>query len=566
MVLDFNYNVVEKNISWHAKKIIKINDSYYASHHYDSEELDSNFNAITEFKSHFKDIIVYNDTIFVATYNGLFYRDKNEFLKHPVNFTKPINSLIISKNKLLIGTDGHGLYQYINGKTTKIFKNISFIEKLRVYNDTAIFAATNKGLFSISNRDSTFNLNYIYNINDGLKSNLVNDAVLLNDYLFIATAKGISKIGKEIKNLNQLQSIHLNKIIWNESVLENESLRIKYTRNNSLEIDFSAINFTIKNYLNFSYKLNPTQRNFTKIPKGQVNLNNLPIGKYELILRVEDEKNNSLNKSISIEILPNWYQTTLFYVLLGILLILGVLYLLKNFRNRISMKANKEIEQEKQLSNFKLEALRSQMNPHFVFNSLNAIQYYMNENDLEMSDKYLLKFSRLIRQFFDLSNVTEISLNKEIELISNYLEIEKMRFIDKLDYEVYVSQDLKKSKFDIPTMILQPIVENAVNHGVFHKKKGGKVTVNFDKLSDNSYTVIIQDDGIGIENSKIIKENSIQGHDSKSTVIFKERIALLNKSSNWKVDYNINNLSENIEFPGTEVTLIFTQHDNSNTN
>ncbi len=566
IILDSNYNFIENVSTWNAKKIVKINNTYYASHHYESEELDSNFNVITNFNSHLKDVIKFNDTVFIATYNGLFYRYKNEFIKHPINFSKPINSFAISGEHLLIGSDGHGLYKYKNGEIIKLFKNISFIEKVKVYNDSNIFAATNKGLYAISNRNSKFKLTYIYNINDGLKSNLVNDVLLVNDDLFIATSNGITRIRKDVKNLNQLQSIHINKIIWNEDVVNDTNLKVKYTRNNSLEVDFSTINFTIKNYLKYSYKLSPTQKNFIQIPKGQINLNNLPIGNYELIIKVEDEKNNSLSKSIFIEILPNWYQTKLFYLLLGIILLLIILFLLKNFRNRISKNANKKIEQEKQLSNFKLEALRSQMNPHFVFNSLNAIQYYMNENDLEMSDKYLLKFSRLIRHFFDLSNVTEISLEKEVDLISNYLEIEKMRFKNKLDFEVNIEIELIKDKLNIPTMIIQPIVENAINHGIFHKKEGGKVNVMFKKISNNSYEVIVNDNGIGIVKSKEIKANSFQGHDSKSSLIFKERIKLLNKSNKWIVSYTMQNFTENIDYPGTEVKLIFTKNDNSNIN
>lgn len=557
IVLDSHYVPIKINKLWNAKSIVKIKDHYYVSHHYNSEILDSNLNSIIKFPLAFKDVIYYKDTLFIATYSGLYYRNGNDFLIHPLNFTKPINSIAISNNSLIIGTDGNGLYQYINGTITKLFDEVSFVEKVKVYNDSNILAATNKGLYSIKNTSHSIKLKSIYNINDGLKSNLVNDVILLNDKLYIATAKGITTIDYHVKQQQQLQYINVYRIKWNGVEIKDSIFKVKHNRNNTLEVFFSTINYTTKNYLNYSYKLSPSQASFIEIPNGQINLNNLPIGKHELTIKVRNDKNTVLEKTVPIIIEPNWHQTIWFRTLAVILFLLATFLIIKDFKKRISKKSEKKIKHEKQLSNFKLQALRSQMNPHFVFNSLNAIQYYINENNLEMSDKYLLKFSRLIRHFFDLSNETEISLNKEIELLSSYLEIEKMRFFDKLEYEIIIDPSLKDNDFKIPTMILQPLVENAVNHGVFHKKKGGKVTLEFNKLIDYSFEARIKDNGIGIKKSKELKANSIQGHNSKSTLIFKERVRLLNKSQKWSVDYEIKNLTEDETYPGTEVIIKF---------
>ncbi|GAL82291.1 sensor histidine kinase [Algibacter lectus] len=155
------------------------------------------------------------------------------------------------------------------------------------------------------------------------------------------------------------------------------------------------------------------------------------------------------------------------------------------------------------MSELQLKALRFQMNPHFVFNSLSAIQYYIGENNFEASETYLVKFSKLIRQFFELSKENEISLATEISVLNNYLEIEKLRFKEKLNFTINIDEKLDKESITIPTMLLQPILENAVNHGgVFNKMDNGLITLNFVNISPLAFKVEIIDDGVGFVNTK----------------------------------------------------------------
>ncbi|WP_373942203.1 histidine kinase [Polaribacter sejongensis] len=128
------------------------------------------------------------------------------------------------------------------------------------------------------------------------------------------------------------------------------------------------------------------------------------------------------------------------------------------------------IQNQKRQHDLELKALRSQMNPHFVHNSLNAIQYYIQQNDVETSENYLAKFSKLMRQFFDYSRRKSVSLSEEISLLENYLQIEKLRFEEKIEYEIKVDPELDIEEEQIPSMLIQPLVENAINHGLFHKK------------------------------------------------------------------------------------------------
>ena len=194
------------------------------------------------------------------------------------------------------------------------------------------------------------------------------------------------------------------------------------------------------------------------------------------------------------------------------------------------------------------------MNPHFVFNSLNAIQYYITKNEIDLSEKYLVKFAKLIRMFFDFSREKEVSLTKEIQLLQGYLEMEQMRFGKGFKFRFEVDKPLQIHQTNIPSMLLQPIVENAVNHGVFHNGGKGLVELYFRYISDKQYEVIIKDDGVGVKKSKQIQKQSLKTKTTtKSTQILEERISLLNQSKIWQITYT---MTDNVD-SGTTVKLTF---------
>jgi two-component system LytT family sensor kinase len=204
----------------------------------------------------------------------------------------------------------------------------------------------------------------------------------------------------------------------------------------------------------------------------------------------------------------------IFFLLSGAALLIAVavvilFYVFITRKNKLLTEKKMSINSyEKKMVELELHALRSQMNPHFVHNSLNAIQYYIQLNDIDQSENYLTRFSKLVRQFFEYSRKQLITIEEEIELISNYLSLEKLRFEDKLSYEI-VCDETVDQEASIPSMVLQPIVENAVNHGVFHKKTAGKVTITFSQLSEDTFCVVVKDDGIGIKQSeKLSKKNN----------------------------------------------------------
>jgi len=248
-----------------------------------------------------------------------------------------------------------------------------------------------------------------------------------------------------------------------------------------------------------------------------------------------------------------WWQTLWFKILAFVISILGIFFISKSVLKRSQERKNQKLLEDKRVSELQLEALRSQMNPHFVFNSLAAIQYYINNNENETSEAYLVKFSKLIRQFFELSKQTEITLDKEVDLLKNYLEIEKLRFKEKLAFSVDVDQTLNTEKTKIPSMLLQPIVENAVNHGIFNKLENGKITLHFKSVNNNTFKVEIIDDGVGFANTKKRQTKKV-----KSSHVLKDRLYFLNQSEKWNINYKTEELTPEKDDKGNKSIFTIT--------
>ncbi len=246
----------------------------------------------------------------------------------------------------------------------------------------------------------------------------------------------------------------------------------------------------------------------------------------------------------------------------ALLIVVSTVYLFTTFNNRknklIQEQLESKLNNQKRQHELELNALRAQMNPHFVHNSLNAIQYYIQLNEVEKSEDYLAKFSKLMRQFFEYSRKQSISIENEILLLKNYLDIEKLRFEDDFDFKISVSKNLDTEELFLPPMVLQPILENAINHGVFHKKGKGEVSITFSSINETSFKVEVTDDGIGINKTKAMKKAKDQTtHTEHSSFVLEERLALLKESKKWDVEFTIVDRLDVSEQTGTKVTLIF---------
>lgn len=219
---------------------------------------------------------------------------------------------------------------------------------------------------------------------------------------------------------------------------------------------------------------------------------------------------------------------------------------------------NKEREKtlmlQKQLAEFEHNALHLQMNPHFVFNCLAAISSYIMQNGKEEAIKYLSKFSKLMRLTLEFSQEPAISIDKEIEALKNYLELEQLRFNQKFDFRI-TKDPIIEDDTAIPTLLLQPYVENAILHGVVPKEGKGCVSIDFSQ-KDNCLICVVEDDGVGITSSRELKKKSVSAHRSMALEISKKRLQMIQELENRRAKLTIEELKDdNHKTRGTRITL-----------
>ena len=251
---------------------------------------------------------------------------------------------------------------------------------------------------------------------------------------------------------------------------------------------------------------------------------------------------------------------------LAFLLVIGSLLFYNNNQRRKRMAAGiakdkaeqqlKEAELKNRMNDITLSALQSQMNPHFIFNCLNSIKLYTKENNTKEASDYIGKFAKLIRNMLDNSRSDRISLESEIESLKLYIELEAMRFKDKLHYNISVDKNLDISFIDIPPLLVQPYIENAIWHGLMPKKEGGNIDIHISQnVAENLLLISITDDGIGRKESTLINSNKQQYHKSMGTAVTGERLALINEKYHSQANVSITDVYKNNQPAGTQVTI-----------
>ncbi len=219
-------------------------------------------------------------------------------------------------------------------------------------------------------------------------------------------------------------------------------------------------------------------------------------------------------------------------------------------------ESQKRLALEKQYRDSELKALKAQMNPHFIFNVLNSIQEFIIMNQKELAGDYLATFAELIRSYLHFSNQGYISLADEIETLQKYLELEALRFGDELQYSLDVDEGINSESKHIPTMIIQPYVENAIKHGLFHKQGKKSIGVSFSALNPGVVQCVIEDDGIGRKQAKAIEEKKQKAYKSFATEATATRLELFNQMTNNKIGVETVDRVDDKNHPtGTKVIL-----------
>jgi tetratricopeptide (TPR) repeat protein len=240
-------------------------------------------------------------------------------------------------------------------------------------------------------------------------------------------------------------------------------------------------------------------------------------------------------------------QFTVFSIL-GAILLIGLALVIYN-----QIQVKRRLTLQKEVAEYEQKALHLQMNPHFVFNCLGAISSFIVQNGTDSALKYLSKFSKLMRLTLEYSKGSLIPIDKEIESLQNYLELEQLRFNHKFQFSITSSAKVEFN-MGLPPLLIQPFVENAILHGMVPKEGHGRIDVDFD-VQNGQLVCTVTDDGIGLSESKLIKENSMTAHKSMALEITKKRLKIMESTTSKAAQIDIEEIENNNNQTGTRVTL-----------
>ena len=284
-----------------------------------------------------------------------------------------------------------------------------------------------------------------------------------------------------------------------------------------------------------------SQENIRQMVQAEMNFE---FDKKQSFLQKEQEK-----KEIVFEEKVKRHQMQIFFSILFVMLVFGIVFLIYN---RIQLK--KTLTLQKELAEYEQKALHLQMNPHFVFNCLGSISSFIVQNGTDSAIKYLAKFSKLMRLTLEYSKEALIPIDKEIESLQNYLELEQLRFNQVFDFTITKSAEIEDD-LALPPLLLQPFVENAIIHGLIPKQEKGTIAISFE-LKNENLLCTISDNGVGLEASQKLKEQSVSIHKSMALDITKKRLEMMESTTQKKSFVTIDEIvDENGVVKGTKVVL-----------
>ncbi len=337
---------------------------------------------------------------------------------------------------------------------------------------------------------------------------------------------------------------------------------------NSFNFNFTALDYANQENIRYYYKLDGLDSNWKNAGSlRSISFENLSPGHYTFRVKALNSKGrwSTADAVYTFTVTPPFWLRWWFISALALLVTGAVLYLFKRKSKAAALNLQakeKELEVIKlnhDLAASKLTVLRTQMNPHFIFNALNSVQQYILQGNVVEANKYLSKFSKLQREILHYSNHNFISLEKEIELLHSYLELEQLRFGEGFTYEIYTTEEIDPAEIKIPPMMLQPFAENAIWHGLMPKQGEKKLILRFSLFADDTLLATITDNGIGREASAKLKLNngkSLLQHESKGMQMIHQRLQLLQQQYDKPFEVAVSDITDKDGLiQGTQVAL-----------
>lgn len=459
-------------------------------------------------------IMPVSDKLLYGTIRGLKIKDKSGAL---INSKRTVGALVdqritemvrLPHDAVLYGTRGKGIVFQNSDTTYTIGRNeglvSNMIRDIHRAADGTVWVASLSGISSLEfDEHGQYRKLRTFNLAHGLPDLEVQDIESYGDQIWLATAKGVVRFDQPVIDFT-VEKPYIETFFLNGASVDLESIATFPAGRQDIGLSFGAINYQMRGGVPFRYRINSKDDwQYTKLRR--VNYPNLNPGIYTFEVQSQNQdgywsESTVLPFTIQTFWYNSWWARTGFVLLT--FLTFGLFFHIRERRHR------REEVFLKQINDLERSAVQAQMNPHFIFNSLNSIQYFVLHNDIKQAAIYLSRFAALIRKTLRASVGGEHSLAEEIELLESYLSLEKLRFKDNFTYQLEIDPEVNPEKIKIFPLLIQPFVENAIIHGLKEVDKNGRIKIKFWKVN-NELQVDVIDNGSGFDTDQQIKSSSL---------------------------------------------------------
>jgi hypothetical protein len=509
------------------------------------------------------------DSLFyIGTINGLYSLVPGGSLRswgdaYPV-FRERIAAIAASSDGTIwIGTSGKGIAGLKNGRllysVTEKEGLTSNICRAIFISGNDVWVGTDRGLNRVHMEGKQFRVT-TFGSEDGLSSDIINVVYINKSDVYVGSANGLTHFNMDQvaeKSFCKLRiiSVQAGHHAWN---YDTSGLVLPH-RESSLRVDFVGISYRSAGGIIYRYRLKGLNGGWQTTRETFLSYPTLPSGGYVLeIVATNKFGVESAPIHIAFTVEKLLWEKTWFILLMGLILA-GTIWALVWLRIRQLHRKNAEkISINNRMAELEQMSLKAQMNPHFIFNSLNSIQKYVMEKDVVGANKFITDFSRLIRLTLEITSKSRISIDEEVRYISYYLELERARFGDTFQYEVTVAPDINRMTYQIPPMLLQPYIENSIRHGLrYREDEQGMVRIRF--MENATHLIcIIEDNGVGRKLAQQYKSLSPIEYQSRGMTLTARRVEMMNQIRTTPMLIEVEDIeTDSLQPAGTRVVLYF---------
>ncbi|WP_231402120.1 sensor histidine kinase [Panacibacter microcysteis] len=519
----------------------------------------------TVWKSRATCAVKINNDYLVGTIHGLFRVDEKKKItdlgKENFLLSSRISRLFLKDDALWIATYGNGIVLYKNGKILRHITEASGLSsnmcRCLKLQGNYLWVGTDKGLNRINILDTNDRI-VTYSAKSGLSCDIINAIDVDDSLIYMGTPYGVTVFDPRRAKETSIAALNIERIVTSEEsktgLFSNITLK---PGEKKLYVEYACVSFKSDGDIKYYYQLQGDGDKWNLTRENSLEFASLNPGIYRLriyAVNAFNKKSNTVEINITVE--KFFFQEAWFITLVIIIVGLLVYFMFAKRVAWIRMREQDKLITEQRLNELEQLAFRSQMNPHFIFNCLNSIQQYLFTKDVIEANNFITEFASLIRQTLDISSKKSIQLRDEIKYLSTYLHLEHTRFEHNFDYTINVESIIDTETVELPPLLLQPFIENAIRHGVRNLQNvRGCIEINFHLQNDYLICNVI-DNGIGIKAAEKMKHVFRSSHQSKGVSLILERIKNINRKSEKPIRLTVEDNMASSENQGTRVSLM----------